>query len=147
MVGGIRSVNEAMGLRGEVSRVLESMPDHPGLLALRALAEMYCKDPEIDVIAEDFKASIQFALDKYSYPKEKLKNFILYFLKEILQHDQTWFITVLKSIDLRFNKEELCGTLIDNSDLKEEEKTVPSLIYFTMQGQKTLKSIRNMKGA
>ena len=147
VVGGIRSVNEAMGLRGEVSRVLESMPDHPGLLALRALAEMYCKDPEIDVIAEDFKASIQFALDKYSYPKEKLKNFILYFLKEILQHDQTWFITVLKSIDLRFNKEELCGTLIDNSDLKEEEKTVPSLIYFTMQGQKTLKSIRNMKGA
>ena len=146
VVGGIRSVNEAMGLRGEVSRVLESMPDHPGLLALRALAEMYCKDPEIDIIAEDFKASIQFALDKYSYPKEKLKSFILYFLKEILQHDQAWFITVIKSIDLHFNKEDLCGKLIESNDLHEEEKTVPSLIYFTIQGQKTLKCIRNMKG-
>lgn len=61
----ITSPNEAAELRGQVSRMLESYPDHPALLILRALSEIYCTEYNDDVVKQNFIASVDSA--KYNF--------------------------------------------------------------------------------
>ncbi len=65
LINSVQSPNEAAELRSQVSRDLESYPDHPGLLMLRALSEILSRDKETEVVRENFRASISFALSTY----------------------------------------------------------------------------------
>ena len=65
LVISVRSPNEAAELRSQVSRDLESYPDHPGLLMLRALSEVLSRDKDPEVVRENFRASVSFALSTY----------------------------------------------------------------------------------
>jgi ATP-dependent DNA helicase RecQ len=62
----VRSPNEAAEIRGQVSRYLESYPDHPGLLMLRFLSELHSRDTDIEVSHQNFQASIGSAKTNYS---------------------------------------------------------------------------------
>ena len=61
----VRSPNEAAELRGQVSRYLESYPDHPALLMLRSLSEVFSRDRNVEVAKQNFIASISSALTNY----------------------------------------------------------------------------------
>ena len=88
MCGGIRSSNEASALRGEVSRQLESTPDHPGLLFLRSLCECYSNEYNKDLVASDFEGAIEFAKTKYNYSDEQLSKILLYLLYKVYLRDE-----------------------------------------------------------
>ena len=62
----VDSANEAAELRGQVSRYLESYPDHPGLLLLRALSESGCRDGSREVTKENFHAAVSSAVGAYA---------------------------------------------------------------------------------
>ena len=49
-IGGLRSTLDAEELRGQVSRYLESNPDQPVLLILRAISEMFSNDTNLDIV-------------------------------------------------------------------------------------------------
>ena len=83
----VRSPNEAAELRGQVSRYLESYPDHPSLLMLRALSELFCKIRDLKIVNENFRAAISSAKEIYSFAPPLLYRFIVWAIQTISQRD------------------------------------------------------------
>lgn len=133
VIGGIRSSNEAAGLRGGVSRFLESTPDHPGLLALRALAELYCKDYDIHAIKDDFEAACSFAVNRYSCNRQNLLELTTYFMRKVIERNPELFSALIDCTNSFIEKEELCEMLIDSSVLTEEQKYAPAIVFFSIK--------------
>lgn len=79
----VRSSNDAAELRGQVARYLESYPDHPGLLMLRAVSEMCCRDRNAEAAKEDFKASLSASTEKYRVSESSLISFIAWSISKI----------------------------------------------------------------
>ncbi len=57
---------DASVLKGQVIRLLESYPDHPGLLYLRSMTEMLTNLKDLDSANNDLKYSISSSIYKYS---------------------------------------------------------------------------------
>ena len=83
----VRSPNEAAELRGQVARYLESYPDHPGLLMLRALSEVFCRDKNPDVVKQNFLAAIDSAEENYSVNRSKLFDFLVWALNKVAERE------------------------------------------------------------
>ena len=83
----VRSPNEAAELRGQVSRYLESYPDHPGLLMLRALSEAFCRDRNQDVAKQNFLAALTSAEKNYSVKHPMLFEFIEWAIGKLAQRE------------------------------------------------------------
>jgi len=83
----VRSPNEAAELRGQVARYLESYPDHPGLLMLRSLAEVYSRDRNATIVKQNFSASISSALGNYAVERNDLFQFITWAIVKVAQRD------------------------------------------------------------
>ncbi len=146
VVGGIRSCTEASGLRGGASRYLESTPDHPGLLAIRALAELLCKDYDEELISEDIAACCKYAVSRYSYSKEKLERFLYYFMEKAMERDSALLYPLSDKINEYCDVFEMCRSLLDSTNLSEESKEEPARIYFGNIAKNTLDTIRSLKG-
>ena len=84
----VRSPNEAAELRGQVSRYLESYPDHPALLMLRALSEVFAKDKNSQVAKQNFLASISSALASYSLSNNAVFVFACWAVANIERQDK-----------------------------------------------------------
>lgn len=68
----IISPNDAMRLRGSVARSLETYPDHPGLLLLRATTEALSRDCDIQTIVENCDAFLKNARETYGLSKSTI---------------------------------------------------------------------------
>jgi RecQ family ATP-dependent DNA helicase len=88
LIGSVASQNDFAELRGEVSRFLESYPDHPSLLMLRSLTESFSKDPDKEVIRQNFIASISSALTKYGVSIETTSKFLFQSLLMISEREK-----------------------------------------------------------
>ena len=62
---GIASVDDARQWRAAAARLLGSYPDHPGLLASRALAGLLLPDGSADDLEEGLRQSMDSALNRY----------------------------------------------------------------------------------
>ena len=97
------SPNEAAELRGQVSRYLESYPDHPVLLMLRALSEIFSREKKREVAKQNFIASISSALTNYGINGDTVFDFA------------AWAVSKLATRDKKLAK-ELIFELIKSSD-------------------------------
>jgi len=88
LVVSVRSPNEAAELRGQVSRYLESYPDHPGLLMLRALSEALSGDKNTEIVRENFTASVSFALSTYGLNESSVFEFAAWAASFISVHSR-----------------------------------------------------------
>lgn len=88
LVVSLRSPNEAAELRGQVSRYLESSPDHPGLLMLRALSEALSRDKDAEVVRENFRASVSFALSSYGLNESSVFEFAAWAASFVSTHSR-----------------------------------------------------------
>jgi ATP-dependent DNA helicase RecQ len=61
----VRSTLDAGELRGQVARRLESYPDHPALLLLRAASEALALNSVEQVVIENGRAFVRSAIDEY----------------------------------------------------------------------------------
>ena len=61
----VLSPRDASEVRGQVSRYLESYPDQPALLMLRALSEAVCDDTDWDAVEQNLLAFLESAVPKY----------------------------------------------------------------------------------
>ena len=57
IIGGVRSPKDAIEIRGQAGRALESTPDHPGLFILRGVSEMMCPDAQSSIAIENILAA------------------------------------------------------------------------------------------
>jgi len=92
IVGLIPSPNESAKVRGQVSRYLESYPDHPSLLMLRALSEIISKEKNLTVVKQNFFASLK-SIFRYQINNSDLLEFL------------SWSISIVANYDLELGKE------------------------------------------
>ena len=88
LVASVRSPNEAAELKGQVSRYLESYPDHPGLLMLRALSEALSRDKDTEIVRENFTASVSFALSTYGLNESSVFEFAAWAASFVSKHSR-----------------------------------------------------------
>jgi hypothetical protein len=65
LIAEVHSPNEAAELRGQVGRYLETYPDQPALLYLRALTETLCTDCDDETARQNFVACVRSASESY----------------------------------------------------------------------------------
>ena len=83
VIGGIRSVRDAAEIRGQVTRYLESQPDHPGLLLLRATSEALCDLPDAGIVSENILACVKSATARQNIAASQLMGALAAVLAEI----------------------------------------------------------------
>ncbi|HWL92778.1 MAG TPA: RecQ family ATP-dependent DNA helicase [Phycisphaerae bacterium] len=89
IVDELSSPNQAAELRGQAGRYLESYPDHPSLLMLRALSEAYSRNCDLQLVKEFFLASLN-SLDNYYGVTEPAGNqFRTWALSLIIRRDKS----------------------------------------------------------
>lgn len=72
VLAGIASPNDAALLRGSAGRSLETYPDHPGLLLLRAATEALSRDADDQTITENFEAFLSSAVETYGLTENEI---------------------------------------------------------------------------
>ena len=110
----IRSPNEAAELRGQVIRYLESYPDHPGLLMLRSLSELYVKDINSEVAQQNFITSIDSALLTYKINENIVYEFAIWGISYVLQRDHGLTINIIKELLSIYKSEAFARLMIKN---------------------------------
>jgi ATP-dependent DNA helicase RecQ len=106
------SQNEAAEIRGQASRYLESYPDYPSLLMLRALTEIYTKDKDNEVVAQNFFASISSALTNYDIEEIKLYDFIAKSIVKVNKQNDTLALEITEKATRDFNSLAFSKTMI-----------------------------------
>ena len=85
--GGIRSHNDSSAIRGQAARHLESTPDHPGLLFLRSLSEVFCQDYDPKAVTGNFFAALDSLQTRYQAEPSQLEEFLVWLLAKFQQRD------------------------------------------------------------
>ena len=76
LVDKVQTPMDAGELRGLCIRALESYPDHPGLLLIRATAESMCSDHDDAVSSQGLGASIRTSIAKYELARSEVETII-----------------------------------------------------------------------
>ena len=76
LVDKVQTPMDAGELRGLCIRALESYPDHPGLLLVRATAESMCSDHDDAVSSQGLGASIRTSMAKYELAPSEVETII-----------------------------------------------------------------------
>lgn len=103
----ITSSNEAAELRRQVSRMLESYPDHPALLMLRSLTEIYCLKYKVEVVKENFIASISSAKSNYSIDLSLVFEFAAWAIEKINKRNNDLAVELIQILIEPNVREEL----------------------------------------
>ena len=72
LFGKVQSPMEAGELRGLCIRFLESYPDHPALLLVRAAAEAMCTDADDSVSSGGIRTAIRAGVETYELPRSRI---------------------------------------------------------------------------
>lgn len=129
-VGGIRSISEVESIRGQTARYLESIPDHPSLLFIRSLSELYLDNSNIQTILQDFQNAIDFSITRYSVDSNNLDKFIVYFLNKAYQKKSELYERLLAvALNTIENKMRLIRELINSETIVDEIRDLPLLLY------------------
>lgn len=94
----VRSPNDASELRGQVSRYLESYPDHPGLLMLRALSEAYTRDHNYTLVQQNLYASLTSCIENYGVDKNRMYLFAAWAVSHIARRESQHVDHLLKTL-------------------------------------------------
>ena len=76
LVDKVQTPMDAGELRGLCIRALESYPDHPGLLLIRATAESMCSDHDDAVSSQGLRVSIRTSIAKYELAQPEVETII-----------------------------------------------------------------------
>ena len=109
----IRSSNEAAEFRGQVSRYLESYPDHPALLMLRSLSEISSRDRNTEVTKQNFLASISSALTNYGLNNNVVFEFATWAVLHIGKRDKKLCEELITELLQSYPTRDFARTLIE----------------------------------
>lgn len=118
IIGGLRSPKDAEEIRGQVSRYLESNPDHPGLLILRAISELFCKDYNKSIVLSTLDAAIKYANEQvgYSIQNYEFYKMVAWSIIKIGEKDNEIYNELTLELLERFNDLEFAKIIIKLSE-------------------------------
>lgn len=82
------STKQFAELKGEVSRYLGDYPDHPSLLMLRSLSQIFSDDKNFEVTKQYFIASISSARTNYGLSDDIVFDFAIWAVSNIAERDK-----------------------------------------------------------
>jgi ATP-dependent DNA helicase RecQ len=112
VLGGIRSPREAQEIRGQAARFLESYPDHPGLLTLRAVADVHCPDCSIAAVVDDLQAAARFAEARYGNDQQTVAGLIAWALSKIYDRQPMHYAGVASQMIYRKAEPDFTRSLL-----------------------------------
>ncbi len=129
VIGGIRSPKDAMQLRGQAARYLESLPDHPALLFLRAVSEVFCPDSDAEIYLESIKAGYSFGLGRYGVSEPVLFQQLGWIMSMTLSiaRGREMYEETIEEILSYINDKEFARELIKANDTDEDMLLEPGL--------------------
>ncbi|MGB9665024.1 MAG: hypothetical protein ACPL25_08915, partial [Ignavibacteria bacterium] len=127
LFSSVRSPNESAELRGQVSRYLESYPDHPSLLMLRSLSEVYSRNKNNDVAKQNFLASISSALSNYGLKENVVFDFAAWAVLNISKRDKALAKDLIVELS-RYQNRILARALIEKLPIELTEIPAWSLL-------------------
>jgi ATP-dependent DNA helicase RecQ len=126
VLGGIRSPRDAQEIRGQAARFLESYPDHPGLLTLRAVADAHCPDCSISAIVEDLQAAIKFAITRYQVGQEIVADLAAWGLSKVYERQQAHYSEVASQLIYRIADSDLTRSLLASEHVHGDMSCEPA---------------------
>ena len=81
----IANRTEAKELRGDVSRSLETYPEHSGLLVVRSVSEALSGDGSKVIIKENLKAAVQHSVKKYHISMDEINSLFVSLIERSTQ--------------------------------------------------------------
>jgi ATP-dependent DNA helicase RecQ len=137
-VGGIRSSRDASEIRGQVSRYLETTPDHPGLLILRSLSELYCLNYDKQVVLNNLKAAIKYGQEQigFSIEIEKFHKIIAWVCSKIFERDENFYKSVVSDLLYSINDVRFAKKLIDFAQDNKRMSYEPGIYIFGRYAEK-----------
>jgi len=127
VLGGIRSPRDAQELRGQVARYLESYPDHPGLLTLRAVAEVHCFDCTVSTVLDNLHAATNFAIERYKVEARIIADLIAWALGKVYERRPDYYGAVATDFFYHRDDPELTRLILASSNLEHEMILEPGL--------------------
>lgn len=114
---------KANKVKGAVGRMIESSADHPGLLILRAIAEIKTGNYEIALVANDINAAFRFAKER-KIDEELRRNVIVKVLNLALNSSVDLYEKIVEQITefKTVSKEELQNELISSNDISDTNR-------------------------
>jgi ATP-dependent DNA helicase RecQ len=125
VIGGIRSVRDAAEIRGQVTRYLESQPDHPGLLLLRATSEALCDSPDAGIVSENLLACVNSATTRQNVAASQLMDALAASLAEIRLARAGIYETMTPGILAHLDSVALAQSLLRHGDADPELAIAP----------------------
>lgn len=143
MIGGVRSPHDAAEIRGQVARYLESYPDHPGLLLLRALSEIYCTNSDIEIAFQNIRAACDFASSRYQISNRTLYDILTWLLEKIyIRNKLVYNDFVVRLFELIPNR-DFSKNLLSYPVIDEEMLLVPAVYVFNGISKKAVQIINS----
>lgn len=93
------TVDDAREWRGATARFLESAPDHPGLLAGRALAEAVVPGGDLRTFVASVKEAMQNASEKYLLDDDGLASFAEWLVLWVHQRHRSWAAITIIAVE------------------------------------------------
>lgn len=137
----ITSPNDAAEIRGQASRYLESYPDYPSMLMIRAVSEIYTKDRDAEVVMQNFNAAVHSAQKKYSLDDDLLYFFVARSLVLIGKQNNLLASKMLTIHIREFDNPSFAKTLV--KELPMELAVQPALYLLNALHEKCLSLLKN----
>ena len=139
VIGGIRAPKDAMEIRGQAARYLESTPDHPGLLFLRALSEMYCRNFDLEIISQNILAAIDFSFSRYNIEKKEVYNNLIWMLTEVYTKRNKIYSQIILKILYTIDDKDFAEMMIKDEFIAEDMMYEPSIYLFNKISKEAVK--------
>jgi ATP-dependent DNA helicase RecQ len=143
IIESIPSPNEAAKVRGQVSRYLESYPDHPSLLMLRALSEIIAKEKNYSVVKQNFFASSK-SIFRYKINNTDLLDFLAWSISIISNYNLQLGKELTEEVLKAFYKIEYIRELVKH--LPENLKYIPASVLLAQLSDRCETLITNLGG-
>lgn len=128
----VASPNQAAELRGQVGRYLESYPDHPGLLILRCLAELYSQNSDTKIAEGHFFAAMKSLQTDYATKETELNQFITWALTRVADRDRSLSTRMTDAVLARWGTRtlarEIVGVVPGEGALRARQKLLSRLL-------------------
>ncbi len=131
VIGGIRSPKNAAEIRGQVARYLESTPDHPGLLFLRSLSEVYCVNSDTKIVIQNIAAAIEFAYKKYNIKEDSLYKTLTWLISKVYEKRKQLYRNIVTELLHTVNTDRLAKAIIESPDTEDGMLYEPGIYLFS----------------
>lgn len=142
IVGGIRSPKDAMQLVGQTARYLESYPDHPSLLYLRAISEVYSSDPNYDIIQESILAAANFSNSRYGLSSHEIYSHLCWVLAAVMARSWEMYLQLYDMLTQKYTDKNFLRILLRTDVSDKDLLYEPAMHLFKILSDEAVQLIK-----